>query len=162
MPRVALLLVVSMLLALAACGDEEPPVEASQGEDGRPAVTATPTPPPTAAEATNPDEGEDLYPDVGPDEPFTLFGRVQVVEAVDGTGEPHSSAVVLFVDDPEGRPHRIVVPSDLALDGEAERVLRDEACGGQVDGEFEVVQTPPGEELGDLLLIGAELSAVDC
>lgn len=154
--RLAALLLTAGALAAAGCGDDERRPAAAPGTAPD---TQLPAPETTVAET------ETAEAPAADDQPRDLFASVKVVRDApdnDVEGSTYAGATILFAEEPDGTPHRILVPGDLDLPDEAARALRDEACGGHVDGRFEVVDTPASEQQGDLLLTGAELSLVDC
>ncbi len=152
------LLAGALLLALAGCGDDDPATATATAPAVATTVTTATTPPAAAPAPTETDPAVD-------DAPRELFGRVMVIKPApdsDRQGSRYAGATILFVDTPQGRPHRILVPGDLALGDRAARVLRDPDCQGDVDARFSVVDTPPHEKLGDLLLVDVEISVAEC
>lgn len=155
---------IALALLLAGCGGDDPAPDAA-GRDADAAAETTPAPTAEAEATEAPQEATEADPAGSGDEPSTVSGRLDAIEYPPGSdeqGSPNAGVVVLTVTGPEGRERRIVVPGDLALGDQEARVLRDPACVGAADGEFVVVDTPEQEELGESLLVEAELSRVDC
>lgn len=160
MSRLAAVLLVLLLSAgLAACGgDDEPAAESAPATTVTVTEDATETEP---AEATEPTETMDHS--AAGDEPVSVEATITAIEQSGGDPDAQvAPTTVLTVQITDGDVRKVVIPPDLALDATAERVLKDPACAGKVLANLELVDAPSHEQLGDAILVTAQIDTESC